>query len=84
MLKVTMTSAPTLAQPGFSLPFTLQTDASSTELGAVLTQFIDGAKRVIAYASRTMATPEKNFKVTEQECQAVIWAVRKFRPYLEG
>lgn len=50
---------------------------------SVLTQFIDGAERVIAYASRTMGIPERNFTVTEQECLSVLWAVRKFRPYTE-
>lgn len=49
-----------------------------------MTQFTNGADRVIAYASRAMAAPERNFTVTEQECLAVIWAVQKFRPCLEG
>lgn len=47
-------------------------------------QNIDGAERLIAYANRTVAPSEKNFTVTEQECLAVIWATRKFRPYLDG
>lgn len=84
MLKVASISASTLVRPDFSLPFTSQTDATSTESGAILTQLIEGAQRVIAYASRTMAASERHFTVTGQECLAVILAVRKFRPYLQG
>lgn len=83
-LKKHLTSAPTLACPDFSLPFSLQTDASSVGLGAVITQNIDGQERVIAYASRTLSEPEKKYSVTEQECLAVVWAISKFRCYLEG
>lgn len=83
-LRKQLSQAPVLACPDFGRIFTLQTDASKNGLGVVLTQEIEGEERVIAYASRTLNGAERNCSVTEQECLAVVWGIRKMRPYLEG
>lgn len=83
-LKKALTSPSTLARPDFSKRLTLQTNASSLGLGAVLTQENDGVEHPIANASRTLSSAEKNYTVTEQECLAILWAVDKFRMYLDG
>ena len=65
-------------------PFHLQTDASNTGLGVVLTQVQDGEERVISFASRTLLSAERNYSVIERECLAVVSGIRKFREYIEG
>lgn len=83
-LKQMLTTAPVLACPNFAHPFILQTDASDRGLGAALIQNINNQEHVIAYASRTLSQPEKNYHTTEKECLAIVWGVKKMRPYLEG
>ncbi|GFX84866.1 uncharacterized protein TNCV_4996981 [Trichonephila clavipes] len=62
----------------FKKQFELFTDASSIRIGAVLNQ----EQRPIVYASRTLSSAERNYTVTERECLAVIWALKKFKTYL--
>ena len=49
-----------LACPDFWQSFILQTDASDTGPGLVLTQTIDGQNYVIAYASKGLSETNKN------------------------
>ena len=49
LLKTRLLQAPILAFPNFRHPFLIDTDASETALGAVLSQIIDGEERPIAF-----------------------------------
>ena len=88
VLKSKLMEAPVLRFADFSHPFIVETDASSRGLGAVLSQQIDGAKSVIAYASRALRPAEKNdrnYSAFKLELLGVRWAVcEAFRDYLMG
>ncbi|KAJ0170024.1 hypothetical protein K1T71_014630 [Dendrolimus kikuchii] len=83
-LKRLLTSAPILVQPDFNQPFTLRTDASNYALGAVLLQGDGNQERPIEYASRLLNAAERNYGTVEREALAVVWAVERFRPYIDG
>lgn len=76
--------APILCCPNYTLPFQVQTDASGYGIGAVLLQPHPDGDRVISYLSRSLTKQEQHYSTTERECLAVLWAVGKLRPYLEG
>ncbi|CAB0036923.1 unnamed protein product [Trichogramma brassicae] len=40
-------------------------------------------RRIIAYASAKFSVTEEKYHCNEQECLAVVWAIKRFRPYLE-
>ena len=67
-LKAAMASAPVLALPNFSLPFTIETDASGVGTGAVLVQ----QGHPIAYLSRTLAPKHLQLSAYEKEFLAVV------------
>ena len=84
-LKSKLTEAPILAYPDFELSFVLETDACVAGLGAVLSQhFSDGYLHPVAFASRALSAPEKNYSITELETLAVVWSIQHFRAYLYG
>ena len=83
-LKKALTATPVLARPDFSRPFKIQCDASNTALGAVLTQDQEDGEHPIAYISRVLTPAERNYTTSEKECLAVLWAIKKFRPYVES
>ncbi|XP_055345010.1 uncharacterized protein LOC129592891 [Paramacrobiotus metropolitanus] len=78
-LKKLLCEGPVLAKFDPAKPTVIKCDASKEGIGAVLSQ--DG--HTIAYASRVLHGAEKNYGVTEWECLAVVFAVRKFKPYID-
>uniref|UniRef100_A0A2N9I5J1 RNA-directed DNA polymerase n=1 Tax=Fagus sylvatica TaxID=28930 RepID=A0A2N9I5J1_FAGSY len=83
-LKGTLTSAPIMQPPDWSLPFEIMCDASDYAVGAVLGQRKDKKPYVIYYASKTLDSAQINYSTTEKELLAVVFALDKFRAYLVG
>ena len=85
ILRQRLCSAPILVFPNFNKPFILDTDASNTGIGGVLSQLDEaGNECVIAYASRTLSKAERRYCVTRRELLAVVTFTQHFRPYLLG
>ena len=77
-------SATVLAYPHSAEPFLLDTDASNVGIGAVLSQVHYGDERVIAYYSRALSKPQRNFCTTRRKLLGVVRAIENFHPYLYG
>ncbi len=74
-LKSALVSAPILAFPDENLPYIVDTDASDTAVGGVLSQEQDGIERVIAYASTTLNRAQRAYCVTLQELLAIKYCI---------
>ncbi|GFY24429.1 retrovirus-related Pol polyprotein from transposon 297 [Trichonephila clavipes] len=84
-LKQCLITPPILRQVDPKKPFIIRTDASSYALGAVLLQGESPTdEQPVEYASRLLSSAEKNYSTTEREALAVVWALNKFRGYIEG
>lgn len=83
-IKTHLISAPVLSCPNFEVPFSLQTDASDYGLGAVLSQQHEDGEKVICYLSRSLTKAERKYTTTEKECLAVLFAIERCRPWIEG
>jgi hypothetical protein len=65
--------------PDFSLPFTIETDASTKGIGAVLHQ----QGHPIAYVSKVLGIKAQGLSTYEKEYLAIIMAVDHWRHYLQ-
>ena len=64
---------------------TLMCDASPYGVGAVLSQIDEqGVEKPVAYASRTLSQPERNYSQLEKEALALIFGTKRFHNYLYG
>ncbi|GBN12405.1 Retrovirus-related Pol polyprotein from transposon 297, partial [Araneus ventricosus] len=83
-LKQALTSSPILTYPRTDKDFILDTDASNEGIGAVLSQNIGNEERVIAYFSKSLGKPERNYCVTRKELLAIVKSIEHFHHYLYG
>lgn len=83
-LKSKLSKEPILLLPDLTKQFFLRTDASDVGIGAVLLQEVDNMRFPVAYASKKLLPRERAYAVIERECLAIVWAIKKFEPYLYG
>lgn len=79
-----VTSEPIMAQPILGKPFKIYSDGSKTAVGGTLCQIINGQEHVIKYASRLLKGSELNYGISDIECLAVVFLVKKWHHYLYG
>jgi hypothetical protein len=69
-----------LAYPDYSKVFEIYTDASSKQLGAVITQ----ENRPIAFFRQKLSTTQRKYSVTKIELLAIVKTLKKFKGMLWG
>ncbi|KAL0152330.1 hypothetical protein M9458_052053 [Cirrhinus mrigala] len=85
-LKKAFTQAPLLTHPDPDLPFVVEVDASTTGVGAVLSQHHGTPPRLhpCAYFSRKLSPAEMNYDIGNRELLAIKLALEEWRHWLEG
>ena len=84
-LKNALSTDPVLYAPDFKRQFIIQCDASKEGVGVCLSQRNDnGDEHPILYLSRKFTQSETRYSVSEQECLAIIYGVKKLRYYLDN
>ncbi|KAK3506210.1 hypothetical protein QTP70_002182 [Hemibagrus guttatus] len=85
-LKNCFTTAPILRHPDPDLPFVVEVDASSSGLGAVLSQRHGkpGKLHPCAFYSRKLTSAEVNYDVGNRKLLAIKAALEEWRHWLEG
>ncbi len=79
-VKATIARDVVLAYPDYSEVFEIYTDASSKQLGAVITQ----KNRPIAFFSRKLSVAQRKYSVTKIELLAIVETLKEFKGMLWG
>ena len=82
-LKAALASSEVVIPYDPTLPVKVDTDASSTGLGAVISHVLpDGTERPIEFASRTLNSAERKYSQIEKEALSLVWGVKRFHKYV--
>ncbi|KAL0155123.1 hypothetical protein M9458_049386, partial [Cirrhinus mrigala] len=85
-IKKLFSTAPLLHHPKPNLPFTVEADASTTGVGAVLSQAVSESSVLhpCAAFSRKLSLAEQNYDVGNRELLAIKLALEEWRHWLKG
>ena len=84
-LKDILSTTPLLRYPDVNRPFIITTDASLNGIAFILSQKdANGVEKPISFGGRSLRPNEKNWGVSDQECLAVIEAIRENYAYLQN
>ncbi|KAI2652639.1 Transposon Tf2-9 polyprotein [Labeo rohita] len=85
-LKKIFSTAPLLHHPDPQRPFAVEVDASTTGVGAVLSQAVGESSLLhpCAYYSRKLSPAEQNYDVCNRELLAIKLALEEWHHWLEG
>ena len=70
--------------PDWNNDFEIMCDASNYAMGAVLGQRTKNIFKAIYYANKTFNETQENYSTIEKEMLAMVFACKKFRPYILG
>ena len=79
-VKATIAKEVVLAYPDFDKVFEIYTDASTKQLGSVITQ----SNRPLAFFSRKLSVQQQKYSVTEIELLAIVETLKEFKGMLWG
>merc|ERR1712020_103910 len=82
--KEALANATMLHHPVQGAPTALTSDASDTALGAVLEQRTGNVWKPLAFFSRQLRKPERNYGTFDRELLGIHEAIKHFRYFLEG
>ena len=77
-------TAPVLRMSDFEREFVVTTDASLVSVGAILEQNFGQGLQPVAFESRKLNPMESRYSAYEPELLGMVWAIGKWRRYLEG
>ena len=77
LLQKKITSPPVLAMPNFSMPFTLEADASDQGIGVVLMQ----QGKPMSFISKSLGPKSAGLSTYDKEAMAILEALKKWKHY---
>ncbi len=84
-LKDVFTFSPVLVMPNPDKPYYVEVDAFNYATGGILAQLgADEQWHPVAYLSKSLLEPKRNYDIHNKELLAIIWALESWRHYLEG